>query len=172
MSTLLLHDVWRVMQEIRLNISDSQDIGVVISGGAGSQCGNPCDVTDEGIFISEVSSSCLTCVCFFLTFTWPSNTSSWPWPALSITALTLYSATLTHLFLYQLTTLMYESLTPADFFRHHLVTFKLWSLTVTIVFANYIWCRWSFFLYFWNLTNITVTNLFSLLNSSWKYAWW
>jgi len=29
-----------------------------------------------------------------------------------------------------------------------------------------------FFLYFWNLTNITVTNLFSLLNSSWKYAWW
>ena len=44
------------MQEIRLNIRDSEDVGVVICGGAGSQCGNPYDVTDEGIFISEVSS--------------------------------------------------------------------------------------------------------------------
>ena len=29
----------------------------MIRGGIGSQCGNPCDVTDEGIFISEVSTS-------------------------------------------------------------------------------------------------------------------
>jgi len=44
-----------MMQEICLNISDSQDLGIKISGGAGSLCGNPYDVTDEGIFISEVS---------------------------------------------------------------------------------------------------------------------
>ena len=44
-----------MMQEIHLDISAFQDLGVFISGGTGSQCGNPCDVTDEGIFISEVS---------------------------------------------------------------------------------------------------------------------
>jgi len=38
-------------------IPDSQDLGVDISGGTGSHCGNPYDVTDEGIFISGVSSS-------------------------------------------------------------------------------------------------------------------
>jgi len=50
-----------MMQEICLNISNSQDLGIKISGGAGSLCGNPYDVTDEGIFISEVSSFSLRC---------------------------------------------------------------------------------------------------------------
>ena len=49
-----------MMQEVLLNISDSEDLGVVIAGGTGSQCGNPFDSTDEGIFISEVSLSYLT----------------------------------------------------------------------------------------------------------------
>lgn len=49
------------LQEISLNIPDSAEgIGVQISGGIGSQCGNPYDITDEGIFISEVSSCHVT----------------------------------------------------------------------------------------------------------------
>jgi len=52
-------NVWLMIQEIRLNIINSEDLGLVISGGAGSQCGNPHDNTDEGIFISEVGSFCL-----------------------------------------------------------------------------------------------------------------
>ena len=65
-----MHDVWLMMQEIRLDISNSEDLGIVISGGAGSQCGNPHDVTDEGIFISQVSSVHSTCLLFDLTFFW------------------------------------------------------------------------------------------------------
>jgi len=50
------------MQEIWLDISESEDVGIKIIGGAGSQCGNPYDVTDEGIFIAEVSQCRVTSI--------------------------------------------------------------------------------------------------------------
>lgn len=45
------------VQEICINMVEGEKLGVSIRGGTKNQIGNPFDKTDEGIFISRVSSS-------------------------------------------------------------------------------------------------------------------
>jgi len=41
-------------QELKLSREPGEKLGISVQGGVGSRCGNPCDSTDEGIFISQV----------------------------------------------------------------------------------------------------------------------
>lgn len=42
------------LQEVVLELSPDEALGISIQGGCGSVCGNRYDKTDEGIFISKV----------------------------------------------------------------------------------------------------------------------
>ena len=43
-----------IKQEVIMNKAPGERLGLSITGGAGTPCGNVVDITDEGIFISRV----------------------------------------------------------------------------------------------------------------------